>query len=118
MSVRNFSQTLAWLLGDETVDLQHIKAVLPFTLAHRLQWKEEAVARRDKEFRDDPIDIHVAKEAVKEMHRRYMEQAQQVRNALALAFRIAEGEALDPVRGDHPIFWEICKDLGKEGIEA
>ncbi|MFC1857384.1 AAA family ATPase [Thermodesulfobacteriota bacterium] len=118
MSVRNFSQALAWLLGDEAVDLEHIKAVLPFTLAHRLQWKEEAVARRDKEFRSDPIDIHVAKEAVKEMHRRYMEQAQQVRNALAIAFRISEGETLEPIRGDHPIFYEICKDLGKEVIEG
>jgi hypothetical protein len=57
----------------------------------------------------------MAKEAVKEMHRRYMEQGSQVKNALAVACRIVEGEAIDPIKGDHPIYWEICRDLGEEG---
>jgi hypothetical protein len=34
--------------------------------------------------------------------------------ALAVACRIAEGEALEPVLGDHPLFHEIIKDLGRE----
>jgi len=114
ISVRNYSQILAWLLGDEEVGLEHLKAVLPFTLAHRIQWKEEAVAEREKEFRSDPLEIYMAKEAVKEMHRRYMEQGPLVKNALAVASRIAEGEALEPIQGDHPLYWDIRKDLGEE----
>ena len=114
MSVRNFSQALAWLLGDEEVGIEHLKAVMPFTLAHRLQWKEEAVARRENEARDDPLDIYMAKEAVKEMHRRYMEQGPQVINALAVACRIADGEVLETIQGDHPIYWEIRRDLKEE----
>jgi hypothetical protein len=108
---------VAWYLGDEAVGLEHLKAVIPFALAHRLQWKEEAMAQREKEARNDPLPIYMAKEAVKEMHRRYMEQAPQLKNALSVACRMAEGEALEPVRGDHPIFWEIRRDLGEEVLE-
>nr|HID59372.1 hypothetical protein [Desulfobacterales bacterium] len=118
ISVRTFAQALAWLLGDEEVGLEHLRTVLPFTLAHRIQWKEEAVAQREKERRSDPLDIYMAKEAVKEMHRRYMEQGPQVKNALAIACRIAEGERMEPIHGDHPIYWEIRRDLGEEGLEA
>jgi MoxR-like ATPase len=113
-SARNFAQTLAWLLGDEKVGLEHLKAVLPFTLAHRIQWKEEIVAQREKEPRSDPLEIYMAKQAVREMHRRYMEQGSQVKNALAVACRIAEGESMEAIQGDHPLYWEIRKDLGEE----
>ena len=118
MSVQTYSQTLAWLLGDEKVNLQHLNAILPYTLAHRIQWKEDIVARRENEARSDSLEIYMARKAVNEMHRRYMEQGTLVKNALAVACRIAEGEALEPVRGDHPIYWEIGKDLGKEVLET
>ena len=113
MSVRNVSQALAWFVGDERVDLRHVKAVLPYTLAHRIQWKEEVAAQSEKETRSDPIEIYLAHKAVSKMHRRYMEQGPQVKNALAIAYRIVEGEALEPIEGDHPIYWEIRKDLEK-----
>ena len=70
------------------------------------------------EARSDSLEIYMAKKAVNEMHRRCMEQGTLVKNALAVACRIAEGEALEPVRGDHPIYWEIGKDLGKEVLET
>jgi len=118
ISTVNFSKALAWFLGDSQVGIEHLKAVLPFTLAHRLQWKEEVVAQREKEARHDPLPIYLAKTAVRDMHRRYMEQGPLVKNALAVACRITEGEELEPVEGDHPIYWEIRRDLGKELQEA
>jgi MoxR-like ATPase len=114
ISARNFAQTLAWLLGDEHVSLEHLKAVLPFALAHRIQWKEEIVAQREKEARTDPLEIYMAKLAVRDMHRRYMEQGSQVKNALAVACRIMDGESMEPIQGDHPLYYEIRKDLGEE----
>jgi hypothetical protein len=113
-STRSLSRTLAWLLGDQSVGLQHIVAVLPFTLAHRIQWKDQAIAESEKEFRNDPLEIHMAKKAVREMLRRYREQAHRIQKALAIACRIAEGEILTPVPGDHPLFHEILKDLGQQ----
>jgi MoxR-like ATPase len=114
ISIGNFAKALAWLMGDKEVGIEHLKALLPFTLVHRIQWKEEAVAQREKNARSDPLDIHMAKEAVSEMHRRYMEQGPQVKNALAVACRIMDGEEMEPIQGDHPIYWEIRSDLGKE----
>ncbi len=113
-SARSLSRSLAWLLGDQTVGLQHLEAVLPFTLAHRIVWKDPVVAESEKEFRNDPLEIHMAKKAVQEMLRRYREQAHRIKQALATACRIAEGEMVTPVTGDHPLFQEIHKDLGRK----
>jgi MoxR-like ATPase len=118
VSIASFSKALSWLLGDDVAGLEHIKILLPFTLAHRIQWREETVAQQEKETREDPIDIYMAKEAVKEIHRRFMEQGAQVKQALAVACRILDGEEMASVRGDHPIYWEIRKDLGKEASEV
>ncbi len=117
ISVGSFSQALAWLLGDEEVEVEHVRALMPFNLAHRVQWKEQAIAQHEKESRSDPLEIYMAKEAVREIHRRYMEQAPQIKNALAVACRIVEGEEIEPVQGDHPIYWDIRKDLGEEAFE-
>jgi len=116
-SARILAQALAWFLGDEEVGLEHLRAILPFTLAHRIQWKEESLARREKEPRGDPLPIYMAKEAVREMHRRYIEQASHIKSALAAASRIVEGEPLEPNQGDHPLYWEIRRDLGEEVLD-
>lgn len=118
ISVRSYSQALAWLLGDEVVDMEHLMGVLPFTLSHRIQWKEEALALWGNEVREDPLQIFMAKKAVRDMRRRYVEQASEIKTALSVACRIAEGEALDLIQGDHPIYWEISKDLGKEVLKV
>jgi MoxR-like ATPase len=115
-SARKYSQALAWLLGDQEVSVEHLKAVLPFTLAHRIKWKEEIVTEREKAARQDPLDIFMAKEAVNEMHRRYVEQGPELKSALAVACRIAEGEEMESIQGDHPIYWEIRRDLEKEVV--
>ena len=102
MSVRIFTQTLAWLLGDDKVDLRHLKVVLPHTLAHRVQWKEEIVAQREKEARNDPLEIDMAKKAVKEMHRRYMEQGLQVKTLWQSPAASSKGSLWSPSRAIIP----------------
>ena len=49
-----------------------------------------------------------------EVFQRYSEQAEHVKEALATAYRIFQGESLEPVSGDHPIYAEIRKDLNLE----
>jgi hypothetical protein len=113
-SARNISRALAWLLGDPSAGLYHLETVLPFALAHRIQWSDQAIAQSEKELRNDPLEIHMAKKAVRDMLRRYTEQAPRIQQALATACRIAEGETTTPVAGDHPIFNDILKDLGQQ----
>ncbi len=114
LSARNYARALAWLLGHEQVDVGHLTAVLPHCLAHRIQWKEEFLARRTKEARSDPVPLHMARRAVGDMHRRYTEQSDLVKDALAKAFLILEEGTGEPIRGEHPLFWEIRRDLGEE----
>jgi hypothetical protein len=111
-SARSLSRAVAWLLGDQTVGLQHLEAVLPYALAHRIQWKEAIIAESEQEARDDPLKIHMAKKAVREMLRRYREQAHRIQQALSTACRIKKGEVETAVTGDHPLFHEILNDLG------
>jgi hypothetical protein len=111
MSVRTYSQSLAWLVGDETVRIDHVKTVLPYTLAHRVQWKDDYVSQKEASSRRDPLQISMAKEAANEIYRRYNEQSHHIKNALAVAYQILSGRDLEPVEGDHPIYAEIRRDI-------
>jgi len=110
-SIKLFSQGLAWLLGDSEIDIEHVKAVIPFTLSHRVQWKDEVLSQKERAKRDDPFQIFLAKEAVKTVSQRYREQSDHVKDALALGSKIFQGESLEPLEGDHPIYTEIKKDI-------
>jgi len=112
MSVRNYSQALAWLLEALEVDIEHVKTVIPHTLAHRIQWKDEYLGRMEKGTRNDPLMIFLSKMAVQDILRRYNEQRDRIKEALGVGFRILNGEELDPIEGDHPIYLEIKKDAG------
>jgi hypothetical protein len=96
------------------VGVEHIKAVMPYTLAHRIQWKEEYLANKEKDNRDNPFQLYLAKDAVKGIFNRYAEQSEHLKSALAVGYRVFNGEAVEPVEGDHPVYFEIKKDLGLE----
>jgi len=112
ISIKQYAQALAWLLEDSEVDIEHVKSVLPYTLAHRAQWKDEILSQRERSKRDDPFPIFLAKEAVKTVSQRYREQSEHLKDALAVGSKIFQGESLEPLEGDHPLYAEIKKDLG------
>lgn len=112
ISIKQYAQALAWLLEDSEVDIEHVKSVLPYTLAHRTQWKDEIVSQRERSKRDDPFPIFLAKEAVKTVSQRYREQSEHLKDALSVGSKIFQGESLEPLEGDHPLYAEIKKDLG------
>ncbi|MCX8116514.1 MAG: AAA family ATPase [Desulfobacterota bacterium] len=116
-SIKLYSQGLAWFLGDSEIDLEHVKAITPFALSHRIQWKEEVLSQKEKTKRDDPFQIFLAKEAVRIVSQRYREQSEHLKDALALGSKIFQGESLEPLEGDHPIYAEIKKDLRHRKIQ-
>ena len=111
ISIKQYAQGLAWLLEDSEVDIEHVKSVLPYALAHRAQWKDEIFSQRERSKRDDPFPIFLAKEAVKTVSQRYREQSEHLKDALAVGSKIFQGESLEPLEGDHPLYAEIKKDL-------
>jgi len=110
-SIKQFAKGLAWFFGDSEIDIEHVKAVMPFTLSHRIQWKDEVLTQKERAKRDDPFQIFLAKEAVKTVSQRYREQSDHLKDALGLGSRIYQGESLEPLDGDHPIYIEIKKDI-------
>ncbi len=110
-SITLYARGLAWLLGDSEIDIEHVKAIFPFALSHRIQWKDEVLSQKEKSKRDDPFQIFLAKEAVKTVSQRYREQSDHLKDALAMGSKIFQGEPLEPLEGDHPIYSEIKKDI-------
>jgi hypothetical protein len=110
-TVKSYSQSLAWLMDDKSVSIQHVRTVLPFALAHRVQWKDDYLFQKQGESRRDPLQIHMAKQAIGEIHRRYSEQSHHIKNALAVAYQVVSGKEMEPVEGDHPIYVEIRRDI-------
>jgi hypothetical protein len=110
-SIKQYAQGLAWLVEDPEIDIEHVKSVVPYTLAHRVQWKDEILTQKERTKRDDPFPIFLAKEAIKMVSQRYREQSEHLKDALAIGSKIFQGESLEPLEGDHPLYVEIKKDI-------
>ena len=117
ISVRTYAQSLAWLLGDKEVNVEHLKTILPYALAHRLQWRDEYISQKQSHTRRDSLQIYVAKETVNEIFRRYNEQNNHIKSSLAVAYQNLSGNRMAPVQGDHPIYEEIKRDI-EEGLSV
>jgi hypothetical protein len=91
-----------------------VRAVLPYTLAHRTQWRESYVLARESERRREPLILHVARQATTTVFRRFHEQRHEIMQALSSAARLLEGEEAALPQGDHPLYVEIRRDLGLE----
>lgn len=111
ISAVGYAQALAWFLEEDEVDLEHVKAVLPFVLAHRVQWKDSYVSKKESEGRNDPLQIYLAKEALEEIFHRYNEQRDYLLEALAVASEAFEGREVQLLDGDHPLYEEIKKEI-------
>jgi Mg-chelatase subunit ChlI len=117
ISIKQYAQGLAWLLEDSEIDIEHVKSILPYTLAHRTQWKDGILSQKERSKRDDPFPIFLAKEAVKTVSQRYREQSEHLKDALAIGSQVFQGEPLEPLEGDHPLYAEIKKDINARRSE-
>jgi MoxR-like ATPase len=111
VSLSNYSKALAWFTGAPEAGAEQLRAVAPYCLAHRAQWTDAYISLWQKNSRNDPLQIHLAREAINEVYQRFSEQNEHIKEALARAYRIFQGESLEPLAGDHPIYAEIQKDL-------
>ena len=115
-SIRQYAQGVAWVLDDSAVDIEHVQSVIPYTLAHRVQWKDQVLSQKERAKRDDPLPIYLGKEAVQLILQRYREQEDHLKDALAAASKIFQGESLELPDGDHPIYQEIKRDLDRRKV--
>jgi MoxR-like ATPase len=108
-SLLAYARALAWFLEDEEADMEHVAAVAPYALAHRLRWREQVVLAALQEQRQDPIEIHLARESVEEVASRYREQSATVKSSFRKAWELMEGFPSEWSPGDHPLYQELRK---------
>ena len=113
-SLYRYAQALAWWQGDARVEVEHMRTILPYTLAHRTQWRESYLLARERERRHEPILLYTARQATATVFRRFQEQRHDIMSALHIASRLLDGEELPPPQGDHPLYAEIRRDLRLE----
>lgn len=113
-SVYRYARALAWWLGSDRVDVEHMRLVLPYVLAHRIRWRESYIHAREREQRQEPLMLYAARHATGSIFRRFHEQRHDVMQVLSIAARIADGDDLPLPQGDHPLYADIRRDLGLE----
>jgi MoxR-like ATPase len=113
-SLYRYAQALAWWLGAPRVEVEHMRTVLPYILAHRTQWRESYLLARERERRREPILLHAARQATMVVFRRFDEQRHDILAALHSAARLMDGEDFPLPQGDHPLYAEIRRDLQLE----
>ena len=114
-SLYRYARALAWWLGHDRVEVEHVRTILPYTMAHRTQWRESYLLTREREHRQEPLMLHAARQATADIFRRFHEQQHDVMQALSTAAHcIEDNTAIALPQGDHPLYAEIRRDLGLE----
>jgi MoxR-like ATPase len=118
-SVYRYARALAWWLGDDRVEVEHVRIILPYVLAHRAQWRESYILMRERERRHEPLLLHAARHATADIFRRFHEQRHDIMRTLRAAAQIIENnEEMVLPQGDHPLYAEIRRDLGLESLHG
>lgn len=106
-SLKNYAAALAWLLGKKEITSEHLSAVLPYVIWHKTQFKKEYIDEFETQDRKDPLQLHIAKQSVDAMKRRFSEikplQEEMVNAMLKKDVNRAKSIAS---LSDHPVFKE------------
>ena len=90
------ARTLAWLLGAEQVEPEHLRAVAPFVLWHRRSFSRTLLAKVEARQRLYPVKLEAARLFVEEVYREFSEMKELLdyahENLPELKRRFAEGD--------------------------
>ena len=124
-SLVRYAKSLAWLQGEEQVNLDHISQIAPYVLWHRIRWTDETQQIFRDHDRKDSLDLHIAKTLLQEgtleipgVKKRFAESQANYQRVMNLAGHEKIEQAVKEARDfyadgkGHPIFLDIVKDLG------
>ena len=123
-SLVRYAKSLAWLQGQDSVNLEHLAQVAPYVLWHRVRWTPEIESKFRDDDRDDPMDLHITKTLLGDgtgeipgVKKRFVESQQNYQRVLNL---VSEGKLTEALahagkyseKGKgHPIFLDIMREL-------
>ena len=123
-SLVRYAKSLAWLQGQDSVNLEHLAQVAPYVLWHRVRWTPETESKFRDDDRDDPMDLHITKTLLGDgtgeipgVKKRFVESQQNYQRVLNL---VSEGKLTEALahagkyseKGKgHPIFLDLMREL-------
>ena len=123
-SLVRYAKSLAWLQGQDSVNLEHLAQVAPYVLWHRVRWTPEIESKFRDDDRDDPMDLHITKTLLGDgtgeipgVKKRFVESQQNYQRVLNL---VSEGKLTEALahagkyseKGKgHPIFLDLMREL-------
>ncbi|MEM4637881.1 MAG: hypothetical protein QXK76_02560 [Candidatus Woesearchaeota archaeon] len=106
-SIKNYSAALSWLFGKKEITVEHLSAVLPYNLWHKIKFKEEYLDEFSVLERKDPLPLFVAKQSVETMRKRFVDlksvQEEMIKSLIKKDFETAKKIAENT---DHPVIRE------------
>jgi hypothetical protein len=112
-SLRQYSQTLAWLLGSSEFTVEHLATVMPFALWHKIVFKKEYMdeyANVQRGLGGDPLKLYVAKESVESLKKRFSENKKNLEKATKAMYDRDFNTAQTIAKtNDHPVFQGYLK---------
>ena len=72
-AIKKYAATVAWLLGKNEVDVEHIAYVLPYAIWHKTKFKKDYLDGFKDSVRNDPLQLFATKESVEGIKRRFSE---------------------------------------------
>jgi MoxR-like ATPase len=124
-AIYRYAQSMAWLQGSSVVSLEHVLAVAPYALWHRIDWTESSKFRDER--KNDPLNLYVTKQLLGEgsgeipgVKKRFMESKDNYQRCMNLidigdvkaALEHAKRYAMDG-KG-HPYFVDLVRELEVE----
>ena len=114
MAAIAYSKALAWFL-DEDLSLDHVRYILPHIFAHKAGFTDDYKSAHGNDVRTTNESLHLARQMVDEVHKRYTECIQPAKNLIA---RIQKGdlsskeiEAMKVSDYDHPLLKDFILQL-------
>lgn len=108
LATANYARSLAWLNGKEEVTIEEVECVLPYTMWHKVEFKDGYMSKFKDEERTDPLQLYTAKQLVGEIKERFNEQENMLTNYICMRRDGKDKEASDYVaEADHPVFKEF-----------
>lgn len=129
-SIMRYSKSLAWLLGEDKVNVEHMATVAPYCLWHKLDYTDNVIGAFKENTRADPLNLHITKKLVssgggadsgwRSVLKKFDESKDnyhRIHNHIVKGeFAEAKKAAKDRYMGGkgHPIFKEIMDELESE----
>lgn len=82
-TARAYSKGLAWLMGDKQVELDHVRYVLPFAMAHKVDFTEGFRDKHGNDSRTEYEDLHLARALVKDVEGTYEQSVKPMKDLIA-----------------------------------